>query len=87
MTAVELSRPDVPLEDAGLPADPVIDRQQTLYDALNEMLTSFHGASPVVDSEGAYCGVVDIEVIAAAIKAMRAEARERYRGEDGGGDS
>ena len=83
VNAMDLDRTDTPLEDAGLPADPALEQEATLYDALNEMLSTFQGASPVVDSEGVYLGVIDIDTIAVAIKSMRSEARQRYRGEDG----
>jgi len=84
VNAMDLDRTDTPLEDAGLPADPALEQEATLYDALNEMLSTFQGASPVVDSEGVYLGVIDIDTIAVAIKSMRSEARQRYRGEEGG---
>jgi len=83
VNAMDLDRTDTPLEDAGLPADPALEQEATLYDALNEMLSTFQGASPVVDSEGVYLGVIDIDTIAVAIKSMRSEARQRYRGEEG----
>nr|MBA3364342.1 ABC transporter [Actinomycetota bacterium] len=83
VNAMDLDRTDTPLAEAGLPADDALEQEATLYDALNEMLSTFQGASPVVDSEGVYLGVIDIDTIAAAIKSMRAEARQRYRGKEG----
>jgi len=68
-------------EEVGLPATPPIDEQATLYDALNEMLNSLQGAAAVVDADGVYRGVIDIEMVASAIRSMRAEARQHYRGE------
>ncbi|MFN2471006.1 MAG: ABC transporter ATP-binding protein [Gaiellaceae bacterium] len=82
INTMDLEHVDTPLAETGLPATPAIDEQATLYDALNEMLTSLQGAAAVVDAEGVYQGVIDIETIAAAIRAMRTEARQRYRGED-----
>ncbi|MGI8973693.1 MAG: ABC transporter ATP-binding protein [Gaiella sp.] len=69
------------LSELGLSAQ-VMQRQATLYDALNEMLNSLQGASAVVDEDGAYCGVIDIDAVAVAIRAMRQEARRTFRGED-----
>ncbi len=80
VTVVDLEHQDTPVADAGFPA-PVMQSTATLYDALNEMLNSLHGATAVVDAEGAYCGVIDIETVAAAIRAMRQEARRTFRGE------
>ncbi len=82
VNAIDLERSDTPLSEAGLAAEPKLEQQATLYDALNEMLTSFQGAAAVVDGDGVYLGVIDIETIAAAIRSMRADARRRYRGEE-----
>ncbi len=82
INAMDMEHVDTPLAEAGLPATPGIDEQATLYDALNEMLTSLQGASAVVDADGVYRGVIEIETISAAIRSMRAEARQRYRGEE-----
>jgi hypothetical protein len=43
------------------------------------MLISSVGCVVVVDGEGCYQGVVDIDTIMNAVNAMRAEARERVR--------
>jgi osmoprotectant transport system ATP-binding protein len=85
VNALDLEHVDTPVAEAGLPATPPIEDQATLFDALNEMLNSLQGAAAVVDADGAYRGVIDIELVAAAIRSMRAEARQRYRGEDTGG--
>jgi len=82
ISAVDLEREDVPLEEAGVPATPPINSEDTLYDALNEMLTSFQGAAAVVDADGIYRGVIDIEKIGVAIRSIREEARRRNRGEE-----
>ncbi len=82
VTIVDLEHRDTPVADAGVPA-PVMQSTATLYDALNEMLNSLHGATAVVDGDGAYLGVIDIETVAAAIRAMRQEARRTFRGEAG----
>ncbi len=82
VNAIDLEHSDIPLAEAGLPATPAMQEQATLYDALNEMLTSLQGSSAVVDEQGVYRGVIEIETIVAAIKSMRADARQRFRGED-----
>ncbi|MDN5894717.1 MAG: ABC transporter ATP-binding protein [Nocardioides sp.] len=55
----------------GLPAQAVIEAHVTLSDALNELITSSGGVAIVVDSVGAYRGVVDLETIMAAVRTMR----------------
>jgi osmoprotectant transport system ATP-binding protein len=82
VNALDLDREDTPVLETGMSATPAIERQATLYDALNEMLNSFHGAAAVVDEQGICQGVIDIDTIATAIRSMRAEARQRYRGEE-----
>ncbi len=81
VNAIDLDRTDGPLLETGLPATPAIEQQATLFDALNEMLNSLAGAAAVVDDQGICKGVIDIETIGTAIRSMRAEARQRYRGE------
>ncbi len=82
VNAMDLEHGSIPLAESGLEA-PVMQRTATLYDALNEMLNSLQGATAVVDENGAFCGVIDIETVAAAIRKMREEARLVYRGEGG----
>jgi len=83
VNAMDLEHTDTPVPELGLAATPAIEEQATLFDALNEMLNSLQGAAAVVDSEGVYRGVIDIELIASVIQSMRADARRRYRGEEG----
>ncbi len=47
---------------------------QFLHDALDEMLTSDGGILPVVDREGAFLGVVNLDTIMAAVRAVRSGA-------------
>ena len=82
VNAIDLERTDTPLGEAGTEPLAQVDPQSTLHDALNEMLTSYHGAAIVVDGDGTYLGVIEIETVTTAIKSMRDEARRRYRGED-----
>ena len=65
--------------DVGLPVRATVFPHTTLHDALSEMLISSVGCVVVVDGEGCYQGVVDIDTIMNAVNAMRAEARERVR--------
>ena len=63
--------------DRGLPATAVVEPQATLYDALDEMITSNVGCAVVVDGDGAYQGVVDIDTVMSAVNTLRAELREQ----------
>ena len=84
VNAIDLEHTGTPVPELGLAATPAIQEGATLFDALNEMLNSLQGASAVVDSDGVYRGVIEIETIASAIRSMRADARRRYRGEEDG---
>jgi len=81
LSMLDLEHTEKPLDEVGLPAQ-LMQQNATLYDALNEMLNSLQGATAVVDADGAYCGVIDIETVAAAIRAMRQDARRVLRGEE-----
>jgi osmoprotectant transport system ATP-binding protein len=63
--------------DRGLPAAAIVEPQATLHDALDEMITSNVGCAVVVDGDGAYQGVVDIDTVMAAVNTLRAELREQ----------
>jgi len=73
------------LDDVGLPASAVVEPRATLSDALNELITARYAVTLVVDDEGVFQGVVDIEQINEAIRSMRVSAvREARAGlEDG----
>ncbi|MBA2337892.1 MAG: betaine/proline/choline family ABC transporter ATP-binding protein [Acidimicrobiia bacterium] len=79
VTARDIDRTDVPLEQAGLEPEAIVEPQATLQDTLNLMLDSSHGAAVVVDGDGAYLGAVDFATVAHAVQAMRREAREQLR--------
>ena len=79
VTARDIDRTDVPLEQAGLEPEAIVEPQATLQDALNLMLDSSHGAAVVVDGNGTYLGAVDFATVAHAVQAMRREAREQLR--------
>ena len=71
------SRPD-DLLSAGVPVRAKLPLHATLHDALEELLLSNAGQATVVDSTGAYQGIVDIEVLADVLKRMRSAARKHY---------
>ena len=79
VTARDIDRDDVPLEQTGLAPEAVVELQSTLQDVLNLMLDSSSGAALVVDADGAYVGAVDFATVATAIQAMRREARAELR--------
>jgi len=86
VTARDIERGDIPLEQAGLEPEAIVEPQSTLQDALNLMLDSSHGAAVVVDGNGGYLGAVDFATVAHAIQGMRVEAREQLRAAAGLGD-
>ncbi|MCO1657891.1 betaine/proline/choline family ABC transporter ATP-binding protein [Pseudonocardia humida] len=64
----------------GLP--PAIVRPgATLSDTLNEMLTARYSTAVVLDDDGRYSGVVEIDTINEAIRGMQTAERERLRGQ------
>jgi osmoprotectant transport system ATP-binding protein len=80
VSALDVQRADGrPLEQVGLPPEAVVEPQATLNDALNELITANYSVAIVVDADGAYQGVVDIDHITEAIRGMRTAARARAR--------
>ncbi len=73
----DLERGEGRMADRGLPVAAIIEPHATLHDALDEMITSNVGCAVVVDREGAYQGVVDIDPVMTAVNTLRAELRER----------
>lgn len=63
---------------SGVQVNSVVPLHATLHDALEELLLSNAGQATVVDGNGAYQGIVDIEVLADVLKRMRAAARRHY---------
>ena len=76
VTARDIDRDDIPLEQTGLEPEAIVEPQSTLQDVLNLMLDSSHGSALVVDGAGAYLGAVDFTTVATAIQTMRREARD-----------
>ncbi|HEY4616115.1 MAG TPA: betaine/proline/choline family ABC transporter ATP-binding protein [Citricoccus sp.] len=62
------------LDEVGSVPQAVVEPQATLSDALNELITARHAVTVVVDEEGRYQGVVDIDQINEAIRTMRRSA-------------
>ncbi|MGI8593439.1 MAG: betaine/proline/choline family ABC transporter ATP-binding protein [Solirubrobacteraceae bacterium] len=72
------------LDDVGLPAeDSVLERNATLHDALDLMITSYAGAVVVVDDDRRYLGVIELDTIRNRIDEIQAAAQQRYRKEPG----
>ncbi len=63
----------------GLPAVAFVRPQATLSDALEEMLVGSAGVAIVIDGQGVYQGIMDVDVIIASIQAMRDATNEFYR--------
>ncbi len=81
VSARDIQRDDLPLIEAGLPPEAIVQPHATLSDALNEMLKSSYGCAIVVDGAGAYLGTVDFATVSTAIQEMRRDAQERSRAE------
>jgi osmoprotectant transport system ATP-binding protein len=74
-----LARSGRPLLEAGNAVRAVVEPNATLHDTLEAMLGSSSGSAVVVDRNGRYLGVVEIEDLTAVINRMRAEARQHYQ--------
>ncbi|MEV4902451.1 ABC transporter ATP-binding protein [Citricoccus sp. NPDC055426] len=72
-----------PLDQIGTRPQAVIEPRATLNDALNELISARNAVSIVVDEDGRFLGVVDIEQINDAIRSMRrsavADARTEFK--------
>jgi osmoprotectant transport system ATP-binding protein len=73
-----LAGPLQSLVGAGVEVAAKLPLHATLHDALEELLLSNAGHACVVDSDGVYIGIVDIEVLADVLKRMRSQARKHY---------
>ncbi len=78
VNADHLRRADTPLTDLGLPVVAKVERQATLHDALEEMLLSNAGQACVVDGQGKFEGIIDIDTLADVLRRMRAAAKKHY---------
>jgi len=68
----------VPLERAGRPVIALIEPDATLHDALERMLLSNAGQAVVVDKQGRFQGIVDVEQLADVLKRLRNQAKKHY---------
>ena len=73
-----LERTDKGITELGLPVVAKVEPQATLHDALEEMLLSNAGCACVVDGQGAFQGVIDIDTLTDVLKRMRAAAKKHY---------
>jgi osmoprotectant transport system ATP-binding protein len=72
-------RQDRPLAELGLPARAKVAPQATLSDALEEMLLGSAGVAIIVDGDGAFQGLLDVDDIILAIQTMRDAKAQFYR--------
>ncbi|MBA3261311.1 MAG: ABC transporter ATP-binding protein [Thermoleophilaceae bacterium] len=77
-TARDLDRPES-LDEVGLHATATVESNATLHDALDQMLTSLTGTVIVVDRDGGYRGVVELDAIRHHVDQVRAAAIERAK--------
>jgi osmoprotectant transport system ATP-binding protein len=68
--------------ETGEPVTAIVRSDATLSDALNAMLGKPYSVAVVVDSDGAYLGVVDFATVNAAIVTMQATSDAELPGED-----
>lgn len=66
-------------DGVGLPAKAIVQPVATLHDALDEMLVGSVGCAIVVDDDGRYQGIVDINDVMVAIRKMRDADSEWHR--------
>jgi osmoprotectant transport system ATP-binding protein len=72
-------RDERPLLEVGLPARAKVEPQATLSDALEEMLLGSAGVAIVVDGQGAFQGILDVDKIIESIQSMRDAKKQYYR--------
>lgn len=75
----DLTDPSRDLLGVGLPVRARVEPQATLHDALDEMLVGSVGGAVVVDGEGRFHGVVDMDAVMLAIRQMRDADNEFHR--------
>jgi osmoprotectant transport system ATP-binding protein len=67
-----------PLHEVGPVVRAMVERNATLHDALEAMITSSAGQAVIVHRDGTYVGVIQIELLTEVIGRMRQEARRHY---------
>ena len=78
VTTEHLDRTDRRLLDNGRRVNAFAEPEDTLRDALEEMLLSNAGTAVAVDGQGRYKGVLELETLMRVLQRMRAEARRHY---------
>lgn len=73
-----LARPDFDITRHGVTAQAKVPTNATLHDALEELLLSNAGQACVVDNQGRFLGILDVERLADVLKRMRSEAKKHY---------
>ena len=74
----DLERTDKPLDEVGQQVGAIVHRRDTLRDALENMLQSSAACATVVDKDGGYLGVVQIDTLTAKIHEMQSAAKQHY---------
>lgn len=70
-----IDRSDAPLLEAGKRVRVTVEPEDSLRDALEQMLHSTVGSAPIVDERGVYLGVVEVTTIMRLLQEMQAAAR------------
>ncbi len=68
--------------ESGLPPEAVVQPNATLSDTLNEMISARYSTAIVVDSSGAYQGIVDMDTITETVRGLRRAEHGRLMGDD-----
>jgi len=79
LRGTDLRQTSRPLDQVGNRTRAMVEPQATLSDALEEMLLGAAGVAIVVDSRGAYKGLLDIDDIITSIQTMKDAQAEFYR--------
>ncbi len=69
-------------EDCRSPAEPIVELDDILRDALSDLLGSDSQYGPVVDADGRVAGVLSMEVLSHALSVPRRARPERHRAGD-----
>ncbi len=78
VNAEQLDRTDRALLANGQEVKALAEPEDTLRDALEEMLLSNAGCTIAVDGRGAYQGVIELETLMTVLQRLRADARRHY---------
>ncbi len=78
LNPTHLQRTDKPLDELGHKVQSIVDKRDTLHDALESMLHSKASVATVVDRDGAYQGIVEINTLTERIRDMQSAAKAHY---------